>query len=68
MNIKDFAANIQRLAKKYPDAIVVYSSDSEGNGFSEVDYGPTPGYFDPCSQQWDTEPVDGEGIRAICVN
>jgi hypothetical protein len=34
------------LEKKYPDADLFYSIDEEGNGYTEVYYGPSVQYVD----------------------
>ena len=45
MKLSEYAAAIAEVAKKYPDAKVVYSRDDEGNGYQEVYFTPTPGLF-----------------------
>lgn len=64
MTIKEYAKVIARLAKKYPDAKVIYSVDDEGNAFNEVEYSPTPGRFARTGEFGShVEPVN-----AICIN
>jgi hypothetical protein len=46
MTLKEYSESISKLAEKYPDALVVYSSDDEGNSFQKVSSGGTLGFFD----------------------
>lgn len=46
MILKEYAESINELAEKYPDALVVYSSDDEGNSFQKVISAGTLGFFD----------------------
>ena len=68
MKMKEYAEKISKLAEKYPDVVVVYSRDEEGNGYKEVFYNPTAGQFE------DGEFAKGKGlerklpINAVCIN
>lgn len=64
MKLKAYAAKIQALAEKFPNARVIYSSDDEGNNFSEVAHEPTPGHF----VKSDNEFQDCSPVNAVCVN
>lgn len=70
MKLKDYAARIAELAKKYPNVEVVYSSDDEGNSFQKVNFLPDAGRFR--GGQWTTEWDLGENgkkkINAVCLN
>ena len=46
MNLKEYSDHIAKLAKKYPNALVIFSSDSEGNSFQKVSYTGTMGFFE----------------------
>lgn len=64
MTLKEYAKEIKKLAKEFPEANVVYSIDDEGNGFKQVYFTPIAGKF------------DGDGFRkckksevtTVCIN
>lgn len=69
MKIKDYLKNLQKLAKKYPDADVITSSDEEGNRFEKVFFVPSAVYFS--NGEIITELDAKEGclkLNAICLN
>ena len=45
MKLKEYAKLINKLAEEYPDALVVYASDDEGNSFQKVNHAGTVGFF-----------------------
>ena len=45
MKLKEYAKKLSKLAEKYPNAIVVYGYDDEGNGYQEVNFIPTAGSY-----------------------
>lgn len=45
MKLKAYAKLVDALAKKYPNAEVVYARDEEGNGFDTVGFTPGEGHF-----------------------
>lgn len=59
MKMKQYAQLIIDIAKKYPDAEVLYSSDDEGNRFSTVVYAPSYDTF---------EMMNGEEVKGVCIN
>ncbi len=65
MKLKDYAKHISDMAKKYPNAEVVYASDDEGNFFAPVNYGPSIGTFS--DGQFSALEPDGK-VDAICIN
>lgn len=66
MKLKEYAAKIAKLAKKYPTATVIYSSDDEGNEFAHVNFEPSAGNYFGGNRFGD---FDKEGkINAVCVN
>lgn len=79
MTLKEYAASINELAEKYPDLLVVSSSDDEGNDFRPVHYPATPGHYN--DREWQSEENlkelneeranDGEElllINSVCIN
>lgn len=69
MKIKTYLAALQKLAKKYPNAEVVSSSDDEGNSFQSVNYIPTYGKFESEGDGFGHGDFGGDtGVDAICVN
>ncbi len=67
MNLKEYANKINKLAKKCPNIKVVYSSDEEGNSFSEVFFAPTLGIFN--GESFDSLENSSENEpNAVCVN
>lgn len=67
MKLKQFAKNINELLEKYPNAIVVYASDGEGNHFNEVFYEPSPGYIEENEFTHEHYLVKTK-VNAICIN
>lgn len=63
MKLSEYSKIISKLAKKYPNADVIYSSDEEGNSFSEVTFDPSVGNF-----KYDEFHADEEPINSICIN
>lgn len=82
MKLKDYSKSIAKLAKQYPDAEVVSSSDDEGNSYQKVNYDGTMGYFEGdyrgefySEQNVKDAPeeecyadVVGKNPNAICIN
>lgn len=82
MTLKEYAESINELANKYPDLLVVYASDDEGNNFQKVNYAGTLGFFegdyrgqfidkgnienDPDEELY--QPYVGKTPNAICIN
>jgi hypothetical protein len=67
MTIKQYIKQLQLIAKKYPDAELVYSVDEEGNAFDTVDFWPVPGHFDAGEGAFNTD-TEGKKVNAVCVN
>lgn len=63
MTLKEYSQQLSKLAKKHPDAKVVYAIDDEGNAFSEVTFSPTPGSFD--GHDFDDS---SNKINSVCIN
>lgn len=67
MKLKDYIKELQMIADKYPNALVVSASDEEGNCHSEVVYSPTLGHFN--KKTGDFDPFEDEGKSdAVCIN
>jgi len=69
MKLREYAHHVNELAKKYPHANVIYSTDDEGNGYDDVKYYPTAGsmgndgYFD--SLENCEKPIK---VTHVCIN
>jgi len=77
MTLKEYIKELQKIAKKYPDAVVVYSKDEEGNGFNEVFYPPSIGNFSKFNNFCGGDFVCDDGTKeyaeksknnAVCLN
>ena len=67
MKLSYYIKKLQEIEKDYPNAIVIYSSDSEGNFFSKVEFAPTIGRFE--NEEFDTDPLaNGDEPNAVCIN
>lgn len=77
MKLKKYIKKLNKVVEENPNALeyeVVYSSDSEGNSFNSVGWGPTIGFYsgdedfvpEDNFEEWDYE----EDIKpnAICIN
>jgi hypothetical protein len=64
MKLKDYIANLTKLAKKYPNATVLYASDEEGNSYQEVVYDASAGTYD--DNGFDASLNDK--ANAVCLN
>jgi hypothetical protein len=66
MKLKEYIEELQKIAQDYPDAVVVYSADDEGNYFEEVHFGPSVGRFS--NGEWESgEDMQGKP-NAVCIN
>lgn len=68
MKLKDYSELISALAKKYPDAKVVYSCDEEGNAFSESHFSPSEGRFSKGQFMSIDDQMPPDKVNAICIN
>jgi hypothetical protein len=74
MTLNEYIEQLQKLAKQYPDAVLIYASDNEGNSFGTVWKSPSVMYFnqeyqeayDPDSKDEDFDFSDYP--VAICIN
>lgn len=81
MTLQEYINNLQELITENPklkDATVVYSRDDEGNGFFEVGYTPSAGYFDgdyggsfitsEDKESWNDCELTDNDINSVCIN
>ncbi len=78
MTLKEYAKEINKLAEEYPNVLVVYSSDDEGNSFHRVNQAGTVGFIyngdffdlesvkDNCNNMFDY--YVGKKPNAVCIN
>ena len=59
MKIKTYIKKLQDIAKNNPDAIVIYSSDEEGNSFNEVLREPEVIYYNRDEREINDVKYDG---------
>ena len=64
ITIAEYAERINRLAKEYPNAVMVYSADDEGNSDSELYTMPHAGNLNE-DGEFDSE---SDEVNAICIN
>lgn len=67
MKIKTYIKKLQDIAKNNPDAIVIYSSDEEGNSFNEVLREPEVIYYNRDEREINDVKYDGF-VSAVCIN
>ncbi len=65
MKLRDYVKLINNLAKKYPNAKVIYSIDDEGNDFCMVHYAPQAGNFNSDEGEWDN---NVKPVNSVCIN
>ena len=70
MKATKFIKELQELVDKYGDLELVYAKDDEGNGFSKLSFGPTPGIYHDRDHEFSEidETEEDTGANAICVN
>lgn len=67
MKIEDYIAALQTLAQKHPGAVVIYSSDDEGNHYSPVHFHPSAGRFN--GGEWIPDDMTKKfKANAVCLN
>ena len=73
MKLKEYIAILSEFAKEHPEALeldVIYSKDSEGNGYHNVYYSPTlmqvdEGYY----REVECDPDEHDfKPNAVCIN
>lgn len=45
MNIQEYIEHLKELAGKFPQAEIIYASDSEGNSFHKAYFNPSAGLY-----------------------
>lgn len=69
MTIKEYLRELKVLAKKYPDAEVVFACDGAGSMFERLKYFPGEGHYENEENNFVYHGEDAElEINAICVN
>ena len=79
MKLSKFIKGLQKSLKEHGDLEVITSIDSEGNGYNEVYYEPSAGYFNADEGEWVSldhikddpeyyEDYKDKKPNAICVN
>ena len=76
MKLKEFLENLNEFIKENPESLgydVVTSKDDEGNGYNEVYYAPSIGFFEDRefkSTDWDEDDneIKLEEYNAVCIN
>lgn len=71
MTLREFIQNLQDFVKENPDTLdmtVITSIDSEGNGYSEIYYDPTMGWYEDGNFSSCEEDIEEYGANAVCVN
>jgi hypothetical protein len=75
MTLKEYFEQLQEFINENPDALeleVITSVDDEGNGFNQVNYGPSKGNYDGDSftseDMFDDWGIGEDGINAVCLN
>lgn len=70
MKLKEYAKYIHAINKKYPELDVIYSTDDEGNNFSEVLFAPSVGNLDKNSEMFtpSKETNFNKELNVICIN
>ena len=63
MKISELVKNLQEILEKYGDLDLITAIDDEGNGFNEIYFEPSIGYYE--DHEFDQ---DVSEINACCVN
>jgi hypothetical protein len=82
MKLKEYIEKLQELTKEKPETLemdVIYATDDEGNGYSDVYFGPTLGVFAESefhsesnikedAEYYEEMEMDMSTINAVCIN
>jgi len=70
MKLKEYADQIAKLAKDYPNVDVCYSIDDEGNEFRPVYYHAAVGMWvsNEFYPKAEAKQIEGSFINAVCIN
>jgi hypothetical protein len=66
MKLKEYIEQLQKFVEMNPETLemdVIYSRDDEGNGFQEVHYAPSKGFY----EDMEFEESDYH-VNAVCIN
>ena len=74
MKFNEYLTELNKIAKKNPETLsmdVIYARDDEGNGYQQVSYKPSKGFYDgdefTGEAQFEEEEIT-EKPNAICIN
>lgn len=67
IKLKDYIKRLNKLAEENPDAILIYSSDDEGNNYNEIHFEPEIIYYSKENNEINDIEYDGY-VKAICIN
>lgn len=67
MRLKDYIKQLEKIAEKNPDALVISASDEEGNSFNEVRFAPTILFYSKENNSISDVEYDGY-VEAVCIN
>lgn len=67
MKLKDYIKQLEKIAEKNPDALVISASDEEGNSFNEVHFAPTILFYSKEDNSISDVEYNGY-VEAVCIN
>jgi len=67
MKLKDYIKQLQKIAEKNPDVLVICASDDKGNSFNEVQFAPAIFYYSKKDKSISDIEYVGY-IEAVCIN
>lgn len=75
MTLKEYIEQLQNFAETNPETLdmdVVYSRDDEGNGFQQIHYAPSKGFYEDREfisvEQLEDYNREENDVNAVCVN
>jgi len=75
MTLKEYIEQLQKFVEMNPETLdmdVIYSRDDEGNGFGQVHYAPSKGFYEDmefiASDQLEDYERDTTDINSVCIN
>lgn len=67
MKLKDYIKQLEKIAEKNPNALVISASDEEGNSFNEVHFAPTIFFYSKENNSISDVEYNGY-VEAVCIN
>ena len=75
MTLKEYIEQLQNFAETNPETLdmdVIYSRDDEGNGFQQIHYAPSKGFYEDSEfisvEQLEDYNREENGVNAVCIN